>query len=1327
MPFPFLLVALLIASTLLGELFRPKPVDTAKAASLKDFSVPTAEQSRSIPVVWGTVLVDQPNVIWYGDLQSVKLTKKVKTGLFSSSRLTIGFRYSLGMQLAFCHGLVDALLEVRTNDKTAFSGNILGDTVNGTDFTVDARTIYGGDSEEQMQNGGEGGVYAACTFYNGSGSQNANSYMSSILSTSVPAHRGISYLLWKGPSSGSIVYNYDLGNPLIKFTREPFLSGYIGTSPNMKPLSFVIKRLPNLINGSYYNISGDANPVDVILELLTNDDWGMGLSTAFIDLTSFQYAQQYIFNEGLGFSGIWDSPKQISEIIEEVANYIDAVLYVDLETGLVTIKLARNDYDINNILQLDEDNVVEVVNFSRPSWDETTNEIVLTYIDRFAKFKEKTIYRTDIANQRIQGDIISNSISYLGISNATVADKIAFRDLRLLSLPLAKLTIKVNREAFVLRPASVFKLVWPDYEISQMVFRVARIGYGELDNGMIEIEAVQDVFSISDTYYGPSDDSTTGTVVGPPTTVVTQKAIESPYAFSEGLGRIKVFAAKPDKNQLSYNLYAATGGVTNTYYQLDSGNTFTPTGTLDGSYSAITDDVDLTNSLVITPTNPDTLNFLQNFDGNLIQTGENLVYITDGTKEEIIAFESVTYNSGTGKYTLSKIWRGLYDTVPQTWLAGARLWFFTYGESFPTQTYDAVQTVYLKTESINTQGSAALSTAMSIVMNRRSLRPYAPGKFQINGSTSTVNITDGSNIVVAWEPRNRITQQETATKQFATGIVAETGTEYYIKFFNASNTLLRTVGPLTTNTYTYTNTDQVADNSATEPKIVTVQLYSKREGLFSLYPQQRTLVRPSGTPPSAANYNPGTETYTPAPPDNAGAIGGVPVSGTPSNNQVLVYNGTNWVPSDVSSLVTLNGDVTGAANANTVVKIQNRAVASNAPTTNQVLGWVSANNRWEPVSVSSVSSGGYVLTIFSDVAENHTSTNTWEDVGDMVLAYTPNELSTYQCTFTCEIAGTSNHNEHIAFRFLLDGATASEVWIKQKDAFPQNNEKLLVTIHTAFENLTANTSHTVKVQWQDNGTNLDTTIYDRRFSLNVGKAAFDSSFTPDDVSGLSYWFKADALTGLSNNDPVNAMTDQTTQGNHFNATTSNTKGNYKTNQINGLPALQFNHDGNQLTTTNTMYSGPNFVSGYTEGEIFVVVKADADPAASTLHGNWSTFGSDTTNVQHLPYTDGVVYDGFGSNARKNTGNPTTNMSQWHLVNISSKANNWVYRIDGNVHYTTNTNTVSWTSAPFFGGNNTAAFGAGFKGLQAEVMVFNRVLNSTERNQIETYITAKYNI
>jgi hypothetical protein len=253
---------------ILGELLRPRPQDNTKAATLKDFSFPTAEETRAIPAVFGTVKLDAANVVWYGDLKSNKITKRVRSGLFSHDNITLGYRYAVGMHFALCHGKVDALKEILCDDKSAWTGSATGTS----NFTVDSNRLFGGDEEDDIQAGAEGGVYASCTFYDGDEAQAVDSYLSGILTNS-PAYRGVSHLVWKGSRSGVISGNY--------------FSGYIGTNQNLKPMAFVVKRIPKFINSSYWNInSGDANPADCIYEILTNDRWHYAATS--IDFSLFK-------------------------------------------------------------------------------------------------------------------------------------------------------------------------------------------------------------------------------------------------------------------------------------------------------------------------------------------------------------------------------------------------------------------------------------------------------------------------------------------------------------------------------------------------------------------------------------------------------------------------------------------------------------------------------------------------------------------------------------------------------------------------------------------------------------------------------------------------------------------------------------------------------------------------------------------------------------------------------------------------------------------------------------------------------------------------------
>lgn len=74
MQFIYYLVVLVVSS-LISAALAPKP-PAPKPASLSDVDVPTAEEGRPIPVVFGAVLLRGANVVWYGDLEAEPIKKK---------------------------------------------------------------------------------------------------------------------------------------------------------------------------------------------------------------------------------------------------------------------------------------------------------------------------------------------------------------------------------------------------------------------------------------------------------------------------------------------------------------------------------------------------------------------------------------------------------------------------------------------------------------------------------------------------------------------------------------------------------------------------------------------------------------------------------------------------------------------------------------------------------------------------------------------------------------------------------------------------------------------------------------------------------------------------------------------------------------------------------------------------------------------------------------------------------------------------------------------------------------------------------------------------
>lgn len=74
MPWSFLVK--LAITMIISYVLRPKP-EKAKPALLEDFDVPVAEDGKPICVVFGRRRVADPNIVWYGDLASTAIYKRL--------------------------------------------------------------------------------------------------------------------------------------------------------------------------------------------------------------------------------------------------------------------------------------------------------------------------------------------------------------------------------------------------------------------------------------------------------------------------------------------------------------------------------------------------------------------------------------------------------------------------------------------------------------------------------------------------------------------------------------------------------------------------------------------------------------------------------------------------------------------------------------------------------------------------------------------------------------------------------------------------------------------------------------------------------------------------------------------------------------------------------------------------------------------------------------------------------------------------------------------------------------------------------------------------
>lgn len=117
----------------------------------------------------------------------------------SSKKVTVGYKYYLGMHMVLCHGPIDYLRRIEIDKRIAWEGSEIDTTI-----TIDKEELFGGESRE-------GGVSGAVDILGGGTSQVANTYLTTHLGSDIPAFRGVVSAILKHVYMGM--------NPYLKFWK----------------------------------------------------------------------------------------------------------------------------------------------------------------------------------------------------------------------------------------------------------------------------------------------------------------------------------------------------------------------------------------------------------------------------------------------------------------------------------------------------------------------------------------------------------------------------------------------------------------------------------------------------------------------------------------------------------------------------------------------------------------------------------------------------------------------------------------------------------------------------------------------------------------------------------------------------------------------------------------------------------------------------------------------------------------------------------------------------------------------------------------------------
>lgn len=818
-------IGIAVALWAINKYLFPRPqAQAARKFDIGAFSFPRNDEAVPIPIFWGTVRIRGPIVIFaklfdtdeikrddqiigYKYRIAVQLLLGTPGGQDGSGAKSELRRFYVGERLAWSGVITDPAAVVYVNKPELLGGEGAGGGVEGViTYKSGTFTQTNGLIEKEML--GLAGVNQDVAYrgqavvslfgIKGDGSNTTNEengdagyYLRHGARIDDGGHPGINTELWlAGAGIGNLfqLSNYrdphatDIGNAPLGLANALATRGfYVGESPTIDAFSFeVFARTftTTWTGGSVGPIGHDANPMNVLYDIITNPWNRAGRPVAGIDTSNFRTAALTLANEKNGFSLLTSNAIDAREVAQLVLEQIDGVLYEDFGTGKLKIALIREDYTVGSLDTLDTSNVEEVIHFSSGTWNETYNLVRVIFTDRDRNYQDGTAVAHDQANYYSQSvpRMRPREIRYPGCTSASLASKLAARDLRALSLPLRKIRIAVQRNAYTKRPGDVFKFTWPEYGLTNVVFRVIKYDLGKLGTERVILDCVEDRWAFDNTVF---DLPTAEVIPFVPPWLSTERVVEEAprWIANKAYTAGRVFGG-PEEPRI-WNFAVPRGFSSGLRAQVtedllnyaDDTNwaPFPVRFTVETAYSRALDPYDTTTGLRITGlvgiNSPPSATATQ-----IRQLGKNTFKLGD----EWMAYESATLISGSvgsaaAVWKLNNVWRGIGDTAPVAHAVGERGYMigartsgadidnvgrnvFEYGKAPVTRLLvQGLGGVVTPTEEdddvVNTAGNS------TIVM--RALVAYPPADLKIGSSKTPSQLQQGA-VSLTWKRRRKL-------------------------------------------------------------------------------------------------------------------------------------------------------------------------------------------------------------------------------------------------------------------------------------------------------------------------------------------------------------------------------------------------------------------------------------------------------------------------------------------------------------------------------------------------------------------------------------------
>ena len=318
-----------------------------------------------------------------------------------------------------------------------------------------------------------------------------------------------------------------IAHAFIEFNNNENIPGFMkpGRTTIPKWKYFVMRRLDPLFLAAdnkhfrwdYINGYIGNNPADIIYDLLTNEQFCLGIDSSEIDAVNFTIAAQYFRDKKYYLNFIINSSTSARNIISKIQQWVECYLIKD-QYNRYTIKyFQENDAD-NPVATIVDNDMVEFV-LRRKSWDETFNSFTANYIPKYypedatdwedlewGSGEVRTLTLKNEANIRLTGSVRHKVVDLTAFGHKSPASERLHQIMKKESYPFATGSLTLNLSFSYIQIGDVITIDSDEYGFIGP-FRIVDVNVNEVDNNKMDYELLQMRELVADSNWNSSSDS----------------------------------------------------------------------------------------------------------------------------------------------------------------------------------------------------------------------------------------------------------------------------------------------------------------------------------------------------------------------------------------------------------------------------------------------------------------------------------------------------------------------------------------------------------------------------------------------------------------------------------------------------------------------------------------------------------------------------------------------------------------------------------------------------------------------------------------------------